>query len=916
MTVRPPVPAAPASPPWHAWSVERVAAELDARPDVGLSETEAAARLARVGANRLPRPGGRPVWRIAVDQFASLVVGFLVAAAGVALLAGDVAEAAAIGVVIGLNALVGFVTELRAARTIEALQRQAAATARVVRDGRERPCAVEDLVPGDLVRLAEGDRVPADGRLLESARLQVQEAALTGESEPVEKRADPPVAADAPLAERATAAYLGTVVTAGRGRMLVTATGRATEVGRIGALLEEAEAPTTPLERRLDQLGRTLIGVVLVVAAVVVVVGTLRGHALLEMVGVGLALAIAAVPEGLPAVATMTLALGVQRMARAQAVVRRLPAVETLGATTVICTDKTGTLTRNEMTVRCVVVTGRRVDVTGAGYAPEGGFERDGRAVDPDADPLLRAVLQAGALCNDAHLVHEAPGDEPTVLGDPTEAALLVAARKAGVDLETLRAAHPRVDEVPFHAAARWMATVHRSGDGTVTYAKGAPAEVLRRCHAVARDRGVEPLDDAARERWLARADGLADEALRVLAVAMRSGDGVAGGDGFVLLGLVGMGDPLRGEAERAVARCRAAGIRTVLITGDHPRTASVIAARLGLDLGLDGAPQRTWSGPELEGRDVAGWRAAVADAAVFARVAPEHKLRIVEALQARGEVVAMTGDGVNDAPALRAADIGIAMGRSGTEVAKEAAAMVLRDDDFGTIVRAVEQGRVIYANVRRFAHYLFSCNLSEVLVVFGAIVVGLPLPLAALQILWLNLVTDVFPALALALEPSDPDAMRQPPRPPKEPLLTRAYVTTIVWQGVVLAGATLAAFVVALGWYGHGEGLARAGTIAFATLALTQVAHTFDARSLRGSAFAPGYRGNRWLWGAVAVCVGLQLLAVYLPGLQRVLGTVPLTARDWALVGPLALLPVAVTEVVKGVGRRAEARTRGVRVG
>ncbi|MFN2322350.1 MAG: cation-translocating P-type ATPase [Trueperaceae bacterium] len=912
-----PTDAGPAAPPWHAWSVERVASDQDADLDEGLSEAEAAARLARVGPNRLPSPGGKPIWKIALQQFTSLIVLFLVAAAAIALVAGETIEAVAIFVVIAVNAIVGFATELRAAQAIASLQRQAAPTARVLRGGKERTSAVEELVPGDVVLLAEGDRIPADGRLIESARLQVQEAALTGESQAVEKREDADVDERAPLAERLTMAFLGTTVSAGRGRLLVTGTGRATEVGRIGVLLEETELTETPLERRLEQLGRALIGVVLAVAAVVVVAGVLRGNALLDMLEVAIALAIAAVPEGLPAVATMTLALGVQRMARANALVRRLPAVETLGSTTVICTDKTGTLTRNEMTVRCFVVDERRIDVTGAGYDPTGRFERGGEPVDPEADGMLRTALVVGALCNDARLaaeddraVAEDGGREEgdAVLGDPTEGALLVAAVKAGIDLEALRGAQPRVDEIPFDSAGRRMVTAHRREGGGVVYAKGAPAVILERCDRALTDEGREPLDDAGRARWAEMAEELADQALRVLALAVREvpddASPEARDDGLTFVGLVGMIDPLRDEAARAVARCRAAGIRTVMITGDHPRTASVIARSLGIDRGPDGAELRTWYGPDLEGRDEEGWREAVADAAVFARVSPEHKLRIVEALQARGEIVAMTGDGVNDAPALRTADIGIAMGIKGTEVAKEAAAMILRDDDFGTIVRAVEQGRVIYANIRRFIHYLFSCNLSEILTVFVAIMIGWPLPLAALQILWLNMITDVFPALALALEPSDPDVMGRPPRDPAEPLLSRLYVVLIAWQGALLAGATLAAFAVGLDWYGRGEGLPHAVTIAFSTLALTQVAHTFNARSVRQSVFSRRTFANRWVWGAVLLCIALQLLAVYQPGLQQVLGTVALDGRDWALVTGLALLPVVVTEVVKGVGR------------
>jgi Ca2+-transporting ATPase len=893
---------------WHALTIGEVERELDADLEQGLSDGEAAQRRERDGPNRLPSPEGRSAWAILGAQFTSLIVLFLVAAAGIAFLFGETIEGFAILVVIVINAAVGFLTEMLAEQAIDSLRKQAAPSARVVRGGQERTIDAEDIARGEVVLLGEGDRVPADGRLVESARLQMQEAALTGESQASEKDAEADVADDAPIAERATMAYLGTNVTTGRGRLLVTGIGTHTEVGRIGQLLEETVQRDTPLERRLEQLGRALIGVVLGLAAVIIVAGVLRGNDLIYMIEIGIALAIAAVPEGLPAVATMTLALGVQRMARANSLVRRLPAVETLGSTTVICTDKTGTLTRNEMTVRRVVVADRSVDVSGAGYVPDGAFERDERAIDPVEDELLKTALTIGALCNDAQMADE--DGEATVLGDPTEGALVVAAAKAGLDLERLRSERPRVDEIPFDSDERRMVTVHEIDDGErVAYAKGAPAAILERCGDRLTDDGVAPLDEETRRRALDDADAMAADALRVLAVAYREAPaGMATEDldrELTFVGLIGMIDPLREEAAQAVERCRTAGIRTVMITGDHPRTAAVLAERLGIDRGLDGSELRTWEGKELEGRDEQGWREAVADAAVFARVSPEHKLRIVEALQRNGEVVAMTGDGVNDAPALRKADIGIAMGIKGTAVAKEAAAMIIRDDDFGTIVRAVEQGRIIYANIRRFIHYLFSCNLSEILTVFVAIMLGWPLPLVALQILWLNMITDVFPALALALEPSRAGVMERPPRDPNERLVSRTYVVLIVWQGMLLAAVTLTAFAIGLGWYGRGDGLNHAVTISFMTLALTQVFHAFSARSIRDTVFSRRTLENGWLWGAVLLCVALQLAAVYVPFLQTVLRTVPLTAGDWALVLGLSLTPVAVIEVVKWVQRR-----------
>jgi P-type Ca2+ transporter type 2C len=642
---------------WHALTIGEVERELDSDLEQGLSDEEAARRLERDGPNRLPAPGRRPAWSILAAQFTSLIVLFLVAAAAVAFLFGETIEGFAILVVLVINATVGFLTELRAEQAIDALRRQAAPSARIVRGGEERTVEAERVVVGDVVLLAEGDRVPADGRLVDAARLRLQEAALTGESQAVEKDADADLGHDAPLAERTTQAYLGTTVAAGRGRMIVTAVGVATEVGRIGVLLEETLTRDTPLERRLEQLGRALVGVVIGLVAVIVAAGYLRGNELAHMLEVGIALAIAAVPEGLPAVATMTLALGVQRMARADALVRRLPAVETLGSTTVICTDKTGTLTRNEMTVRRLDVAGRRLALTGVGYATEGAVEEGGRPVDAAADEPVALALTIAALCNDARLVEE--GGRPKVLGDPTEGALVVAAVKAGIDVDRLRHERPRIAEIPFDAEARTMVTLHDAeGSGRVAYVKGAPSAVLARCRDHWTDGGVAPLDEGARGAVRSAADAMASDALRVLAVAYRSGAPGSGAEeldhDLTYVGMFGMLDPLREEAAPAVERCRAAGIRTVMITGDHPRTAAVIAGRLGIDRGFDGGALATREGRELEGLDADGWRRAVADVAVFARVSPEHKLRIVEALQARGEVVAMTGDGVNDAPALR----------------------------------------------------------------------------------------------------------------------------------------------------------------------------------------------------------------------------------------------------------------------
>ena len=904
--------------PWHTLSAEAVARAFESDPIRGLTDAKIARRREQFGPNVLAQAKGRSALAILVGQFKSLIVALLLVVTVVAFVLGENIEGAAVLIVIGLNAIVGFLTEWKAERALTALQGQAVATARVVRDGEEHDLPAADLVPGDVVLVAAGSRVPADGRVVQSARLQIAEAALTGESLAVTKTTEPIADDAAPLGDRLNMAYLGTAVTDGRGRLVVTATGMRTEVGRIGTLINEAGGRDTPLERKLASLGHALIGVVLVLCAVIVGAGLLRGHEFLYILEVGISLAIAAVPEGLPAVATMTLALGMQRMARMGALVRRLPAVEALGSTTVICTDKTGTLTRDEMTVRALQLGERRVDVSGAGYAPSGEFTEAGQAIDTRADAHLTLALRIGALCSDATLDMSSGGT--SVLGDQTEGSLLVAALKAGMGKDDLERETPRVGEVPFSSETKRMVTVHTTQDGrAVAYVKGAPEVVSEASTGVFMADGVRPMTPEYQRQVMADNQELAGQALRVLALAYKdlgpehrpedlTGD-------LVFVGLVGMIDPLRKEAKAAIQTCQQAGIRVVMITGDQEATATEIGRQLGLDRDPQGRPLRTAHGRELAGLDAAGWQNAATGVGVFARVSPEHKLRIVEALQSGGEVVAMTGDGVNDAPALKQADIGVAMGVKGTEVAKEAAAMVLTDDNFTTIVGAVEQGRVVYANIIRFVHYLFSCNLAEILVVFVALMIGWPLPLGALQILWLNMITDVFPAMALALEASNPEAMTRAPRDPREPLVTGRFVGLIAWQGLLLSGMTLLAFWVGMRWYGvENDGLRHAVTLAFMTLALAQVFHAFNARSQRRSAFTARLFTNGWLWAAVAGTTVLQVAAVYTPFLQGILHTVPLTATDWVLVLGCSLAPVCVVELVKlgqraaGLGRKSSA--------
>jgi len=729
---------------------------------------------------------------------------------------------------------------------------------------------------------------------------------------PVTKSAEASIAEDAALAERTTMVHMGTGVSGGRGTLVVTTTGANTEMGKVGTLIESVDVQRTPLEDKLAQLSGALLWLVLALCAVIVVSGWLRGNELLYMVEVGISLAIAAVPEGLLAVTTMTLAVGMQRMAKLNALVRRLPAVEALGSTTVICSDKTGTLTRNEMTVRAYGLVGQRVEVTGTGYGKDGGFEVDAQTFTPATDVKthrpLELALRIGALCNDAKV--DRSGADVSVLGDPTEAALIVAAEKGGLPLEALMQAYPRIAELPFRSEVKRMVTVHDTPEGRhVAYVKGSPAAVLDACVSRINHDGVRPLSETERTEALAQNESLAASALRVLGLAYRELPSNYDDDdlthGLTFVGLVGMSDPLRDEARNTIDTCRAAGIRTVMLTGDQQATAAEIARQLGLDRAADGTPLRTVHARELRDLSEAQWLDVVRDAAVFARVSPEHKLQIVDAFQRMGHVVAMTGDGVNDAPALRKANIGIAMGMRGTEVAKESAAMVITDDNFATIVGAVEQGRIIVHNILRFIHYLFSCNLAEIVTVFAAIMVGWPLPLGVLQILWLNLVTDIFPAMALALEPSAPDVMARPPRDPKQPLMTTAFGGLIAWQGSLLSVCTLAAFSVGMRWYGdHGAGLKHAITIAFMTLAMAQTFHAFNARSRTRSAFNSRLFTNAWLWGATLICVLLQVAAVTFPPLRRVLNTVPLMAADCGLIALASLVPVLVVELVK-LGQR-----------
>jgi Ca2+-transporting ATPase len=909
-------------------TAEEVVAELGSDPRRGLSAQEARARLRRYGPNELQERGGKGPWSILREQFTSVMVIVLVVAAILSAALGDHEDAAAIAVIVVLNTVLGFSQEYRAEKAMAALKRLSVPTVRVRRDGHVREISAEELVPGDVVLLEAGNLVPADGRLLETAVFRLQESALTGESESVEKDPQPLSGEDLPLAERRNMVYSGTVVSQGHGEAVVTETGMDTELGKIAAMIEGVGGEQTPLQRRLDQVGKWLALAALVIVGVVLALGLLRGEDPKLMFLTAVSLAVAAVPEGLPAVVTIALALGAQRMLRRRALIRKLPAVEALGSVTVICSDKTGTLTENRMAVTVLEIADSTAELDGEGRrgaAPPG--PGDGPPSVLDEDPGLALLLAGGALCNDALL--EKDGDEEDssrMIGDPTEGALLVAAARAGLEKSGLEGTLPRAGEVPFSSERKLMTTVHvvpDSGAGIpealvpllgegpsaasyVAFAKGAVDKLLDASSKVWADGRTEPLDEGWRERISAANGRLAEGGIRVLGVAFRTLqspdlDGDALERELVFVGMVGMIDPARPEAKDAVETCKRAGIRPVMITGDHPLTARHIAEELGIvDEGgrvVTGRDLDRMSGGELEN--------VVEEASVYARVSPEHKLDIVEALQRQGHVVAMTGDGVNDAPALKTADIGVAMGITGTDVSKEAADMVLTDDNFATIVATVEQGRVIYENVRKFIKYLLTSNSAEILVMLLAPFLGLPLPLLPLQILWINLVTDGLPALALGVEPAERDTMRRPPYRPDEHVFARGLGRHIIWVGALMA-------LVSLGvgyWYWRAAPEIWQ-TMVFTTLTLCQMAHVLAIRSGRESLFRVGVLSNKPLLGAVALTFVLQLAAVYAPFFRRFLETEALPLGDFALALLLSTVVFWGVEAEKWLMRRNAANT------
>lgn len=930
---------------FHAEEVERVVEAMKSQRASGLTASEAAERLDRYGPNELPAPKRRSALQRFLLQFHNVLIYVLVVAGIITLALGHWIDSGVIFGVVVINAIIGYLQEGKAEQALDAIRRMLSLNAQVLRDGRRREIPAEELVPGDIVFLASGDKVPADLRLVDVRSLRVEEAALTGESVPVEKSVAA-VAVDASLGDRSCMAYSGTLVAYGQAAGVVVGTGANTEIGRISEMLNQVEEISTPLLKQLAVFGRWLTLAILGVAAIMLAYGLLvQGLSFDEVFLASVGLAVAAIPEGLPAIMTITLAIGVQQMARRSAIIRRLPSVEALGSVTVICSDKTGTLTRNEMTVQRVVTADDRFGVSGVGYAPHGAFERlappaaaDGRVlvealfgrelsgssvdegsapqagdVDEQNEPVLREASRAVLLCNDASI--ERKGEEWQLRGDPTEGALITVAMKAGFDPDFESESLPRVDVIPFESEHRFMATLHHDHrGGALIYLKGAPERIIEMC---ATQRGRDGAEDLNPAYWQGVTDEIAAEGMRLLAVAVReqdaAGKSLAFDDvergGFELLAVFGLSDPPREEAIQAVARCRSAGIRVKMITGDHAATATAIGIQLGL-----GEKVRAMTGAEVEKLDDEALREAVVDVDIFARASPEHKLRLVTALQARGEVVAMTGDGVNDAPALKRADVGVAMGNKGTEAAKEASEMVLADDNFASIAAAVEEGRTVYDNLKKSIAFILPTNVGQAGIVFFAIIFGMTLPITPAQILWVNMITAVTLALALAFEKPERNIMRRMPRSPSDPLLSRFLMWRVVFVGLLLVVGGMLFFLWELE---RGSSLEVARTAAVNALLIGELFYLFNVRSFTEPVLnREGITGNPYVLGAIALLLLAQALFTYLPAMQLLFGTAGLEAVTWLRIIGFGIIVLLIVElekvVVRKAGLAAEARTTG----
>ncbi|MGV2827267.1 cation-translocating P-type ATPase [Myxosarcina sp. GI1(2024)] len=886
-------------------ATSKVLQHLSVKADRGLNNSEVKQRKRQYGSNRLQEFKRRSAWQILIAQFKSPIIGLLAVAAVLSFAFQEWIEGIAIVVAILLNAAIGFFTEIKAVRSMESLQQLSHTKTKVRREGQVKEIDAEELVPGDVVVLDSGDVVAADLRLIEASKLQADESALTGESVPVSKTTEQ-LEADLPLAERKNMLFKGTAVTRGAGEGVVVATGMNTELGHISSMTAEAKEEVTPLEKRLDSLGRRLIWVTLAIAVLVAVSGIIGGRDLYTMVETAIALAVAAVPEGLPIVATVALARGMWRMARRNALINRLSAVETLGATSIICTDKTGTLTENRMTVAEIALAGEKVEVTGEGLEVEGEFiAEDGKQLNPGDRQALQALLEVGVLCNNASLPQESTNKESKVIGDPMEVALLVAGAKGNFWRNELIEQHPEAREVAFDAETKMMATYHKNEGKYRVTVKGAPESVLPICSHILTNEGTQEFDRQDYQAWQEKCDRLAQDGLRILALAQKTVDSseVEPYKELTLLGVVGLLDPPREDVKQALKACHEAGIRAIMVTGDQPITARNIGLAVGLTTTEEAEAEQ---GKALKSPDELSEseHERLRQVPIFARVSPEQKLNLIALHQEAGSVVAMTGDGVNDAPALKKADIGVAMGQRGTQVAREAADMVLQDDAFSTIIAAIEQGRAIFNNIRKFTLYLLSGNMGEIMAVAAASFTNAPLPLLPLQILFINAVNDVFPALALGVGAGNPTLMQRPPRDSQEPILTRRHWWAIFLYGLLIAIPILGALAIALLYFQMER--ERAVTVSFLTLAFGRLWHVFNMREVGTGMIRNEVTTNPYIWGAIGVCTGLLLLAVYLPVLSDVLQTVNPGWQGWGLVIGMSLIPWIVGQIVKAIrGKR-----------
>ena len=887
---------------YYQQSIDEVVQYSKTDLKIGLSSPEVKKRLDEVGPNQLEEKKGRTPWDMFLGQFKDVLVLILLISALVSFILGEVSDAIVIAIILILNATLGVVQEYKAEKSLAALKKMTTLNALVIRDGKQARIEATQLVPGDIVLLESGDHIPADLRLSMVTNLKIQEAVLTGESVPVEKTDEIIDKDNISTGDQDNMAFMGTAVISGRGRGIVVATGMKTEMGQIAGMLEEQKQEETPLQKKLNQVGKKLGLIILIVVGFVVLLGYLRGIEFFEMFLIGISLAVAAVPEGLPAVVTVVLALGVQRMIKKHVIVRRLPAVETLGATTVICSDKTGTLTQNQMTVRKLVLPEKNIKVEGEGYQPIGKFYQTEQEIQPQIYPDLSLLLKGAVLCNNAVLQKNNDNEQWEIIGDPTEGALVVTAAKAGYDKKKLEEDYPRVKEFPFDSDRKQMSTIHQTNDGNqIIFVKGAPDRVIDYCKYYQKNGVKEEMAESIKNKVLSQNRELALEALRVLAIAYRFVDKENLDEikeikdaekELTFIGLMAMIDPPRKEAMESVKTCLRAGIHPIMVTGDYSLTAKAIATELGIYRSGD----RIIAGDELEKMSQSELEEVVENTTIFARVSPRHKRRIVSALQKKKHVVAMTGDGVNDAPALKESDIGIAMGITGTDVTKEASDMILTDDNFASIVGAIEEGRKIYQNIKKFIHYLISCNLGEIIAIAGAILIGLPSPLIPIQILWMNLVTDGLPALALGLDPTEEDIMRRPPRDPNKGIFSGKMGFNIFSQGIFIGFLALSAFYLGFSFYS----LDIARTMAFATLSFSQLAQSLNSRSQKFSIFRIGLFTNLYLIMAILISGLLQFLVMVIPSLQVIFKTVWLDLNQWWIVVILSLAPILYVELLK----------------